>query len=274
VPSYETHPGCAGGIEGSMMERAVDPVEPMDANPEAERAGRPWAKYVGIVLALVALVAVGRELATSLDAFARWVEGLGFWAPLVFIAGYAVSVAALVPGSVLTIAGGAIFGLAAGTLYVFLAAVLGSIGGFLIARYFARGWVEQRIESDDRFGAIDRAVAENGLKITFLLRLSPVFPFSFLNYALGLTRVSLRDYALASFGMLPGTLLYVYYGKLAGDVAAVASGGSAGTGGGTAGLALNVVGLLATIAVTVVVTRIARRALAEATEGGDAEETR
>ena len=222
----------------------------------------PYTKWALIALVLLALVLAGRELAGSLDAFARWVQGLGVWAPAVFIAGYAVFVAALVPGSVLTIAGGAIFGLAAGTIYVFTGAVLGSIAGFLIARYFARGRVEARIEADPRFAAIDRAVAENGLKITFLLRLSPVFPFSFLNYALGLTRVSLRDYALASVGMLPGTLLYVYYGKLAGDVAAAAAGTSTG---GTASLVLNVVGLVATIAVTVLVTRIARRALAEST---------
>ena len=213
--------------------------------------------------AVAAVVLLGRQAAGALDAFAGWTEGLGIWAPIVFIGGYAISVAALVPGSVLTIAGGAIFGLAAGTAYVFTAAVLGSIGGFLISRYVARSWVERRIDADPRFAAIDRAVVHNGLKITFLLRLSPVFPFSFLNYALGLTGVRLRDYALASFGMLPGTLLYVYYGKLAGDVAAAASGAPEG---GSAQLAINLLGLVATIAVTVIVTRIARRALAEATE--------
>jgi uncharacterized membrane protein YdjX (TVP38/TMEM64 family) len=141
--------------------------------------------------------------------------------------------------------------------------VLGSAGGFLIARYGARGWVEPRIASNARFAAVDRAVAENGLKITFLLRLSPVFPFSFLNYALGLTSVSFRDYLLASAGMLPGTLLYVYYGKVVGDVAAIAGGAPAG---GNERTVFTIAGLLATIAVTTVVTRVARRALAEATE--------
>ncbi|MEE2663829.1 MAG: TVP38/TMEM64 family protein [Myxococcota bacterium] len=224
---------------------------------------RSYGKWALGVFGLVALVLAGREAAGSLDSFASWIEGLGIWAPIVFITGYAVAVASLLPGSVLTIAGGAIFGLGAGTAYAFGAAVLGSIGGFLIARYLARGWVEQRIETDERFRAIDRAVAENGLKITFLLRLSPAFPFSFLNYVLGLTRVSFRDYLLASFGMLPGTLLYVYYGKLAGDVASAAAGAPQGN---TAGLVINLVGLVATIAVTVSVTRIARRALAQATE--------
>jgi uncharacterized membrane protein YdjX (TVP38/TMEM64 family) len=239
---------------------ASDGKQPKDDAPGLLARYGKWLLAAG---GIALLVLVGREAATSLDSFASWVEGLGVWAPVVFITGYALFVAALIPGSVLTIAGGAIFGLGAGTAYVFAGAVLGSIGGFLIARYLARGWVEQRIESDERFAAIDRAVAANGLKITFLLRLSPVFPFSFLNYALGLTRVSFRDYALASFGMLPGTLLYVYYGKLAGDVASAAAGAAQDD---TAGLVLNLLGLAATIAVTVSVTRIARRALAVATE--------
>jgi uncharacterized membrane protein YdjX (TVP38/TMEM64 family) len=246
-------------MEQASMTRSVG-----TSGSRASRAhSAKWARWALVALALLAVVLIGRELAGSLDAFVRRVAELGAWAPVVFVAGYAVFVAALVPGSLLTIAGGAIFGLAAGTLYVFTGAVLGSITGFLIARYLARGWVEHRIEADPRFAAIDRAVADNGLKITFLLRLSPVFPFSFLNYALGLTRVRLRDYALASFGMLPGTLLYVYYGKLAGDVAAAAAGTSTG---GPASLVLNGVGLVATIAVTVLVTRIARRALAESTD--------
>jgi len=223
---------------------------------------RRYGKWALGAIALVVLIAAGREATGSLASFAGWVEGLGMWAPVVFIAVYALAVTVLLPGSVLTIAGGAIFGLGAGTAYVFGAALLGSIGGFLIARHVARGWVEQRIAADERFDAIDRAVAEDGLKITFLLRLSPVFPFSFLNYVLGLTRVSLRDYILASVGMLPATLLYVYYGKLAGDVAAAATGAPPSD---AAGLAINLAGLVATIAVTISVTRIARRALAAAT---------
>jgi len=226
---------------------------------------KSYGKWIAAAIAIVALIAIGREAGPLIQSFAAWVEGLGVWAPIVFIAGYVVAVASLIPGSFLTVAGGAIFGLVEGTLYVFIAAVLGSVAGFLIARYVARERIEQRIESDPRFSAIDHAVASNGLKIVFLLRLSPVFPFSFLNYALGLTRVSLRDYVLASFGMLPGTLLYVYYGKLAGDVASAASGTQPDGG---ADLLVSGLGLVATIAVTVFVTRIARRALDEATDSG------
>src|SRR5437660_81710 len=119
------------------------------------------------------------------------------------------------------------------------------------------------IAANPRFAAIDRAVGAEGRKIVFLLRLSPVFPFNLLNYALGLTRVRFADYFLASAGMLPGTVLYVYSGKLLGDVTALAGGASVEKGAGY--YAVVVLGLLATVAVTVVVTRTARRALGEAT---------
>jgi uncharacterized membrane protein YdjX (TVP38/TMEM64 family) len=191
------------------------------------------------------------------------VKDLGAWAPIVFIIGYALAVVALLPASILTLAGGAIFGLAWGTVYVFIAAVIGSIAGFAVSRYIARGVIEKRISGDPRFAAVDSAVGENGFKIVFLLRMSPVFPFSFLNYALGLTRVSLRDYALASFGMLPGSLLFVYYGNFIGDIAALANGAPEG---GNERLWISALGLVATIAVTTIVTRIAKRALDEATQ--------
>src|SRR5262249_36543250 len=151
-------------------------------------------------------------------------NGLGAWGPIVFIVGYAVATVAFVPGSVLTLAAGAIFGLAPGVVYVFIAAVLGSTAAFLVSRYVARQVIERRLKDNPRFAAIDRAVGAQGRKIVFLLRLSPVFPFNLLNYALGLTQVRFADYLIASIGMLPGTLLFVYYGKLAGDVAALAGG--------------------------------------------------
>ena len=99
------------------------------------------------------------------------------------------------------------------------------------------------------------------MKITFLLRLSPIFPFNFLNYAFGLTRVSFRSYVLASFGMLPGSLLYVYYGHVIGDLAALAGGAAPDRGIGY--YAATIVGLVATLGVTLVITRIARQALVE-----------
>jgi uncharacterized membrane protein YdjX (TVP38/TMEM64 family) len=188
--------------------------------------------------------------------------------PFVFIVAYAAAVVALVPGSILTLAAGAIFGLVAGTLYVLVAATLGSTLAFLVSRYVARGFVEKRLAGDPKLTAIDRAIGAEGRKIVLLLRLSPAFPFSVLNYALGLTRVRFLDYVVASIGMLPGTLLFVYSGKLAGDVAALAGGAAVAKGAGY--YALLGVGLLATLAVTLVVTRIARNALTQATAVGAA----
>lgn len=230
--------------------------------PGSGRAG--WVRIAGAAVAVAVLVVVARQAGQVVPALAETVRGLGFWGPLAFVVAYAVAVVGFVPGSLLTLAGGAIFGLAWGTLYVFVAAVLGSSGAFLVSRYVARGAVERRLRDSPRFDALDRAVGEQGLKILFLMRLSPAFPFSFLNYAMGLTRISFRDYVLASAGMLPGTLLYVYYGKLVGDVAALASGAAPERGVGY-WLVLGI-GLAATVAVTAVVTRIARRALRQETQ--------
>ena len=191
--------------------------------------------------------------------FAEWVAGLGVWGPLVFMAGYAVATVAFVPGSLLTLSAGAVFGIGAGVVYVFIGASVGATLAFVAARTVARSAIERRIAGNEQFASIDRAVGREGLKIVTLLRLSPVFPFNLLNYSLGLTQVSLRDYVIACLGMLPGTLLYVYSGKIAGDVAALA--GGAGPERGPAYWGLLAVGLIATVAVTAVVTRAARRAL-------------
>jgi uncharacterized membrane protein YdjX (TVP38/TMEM64 family) len=216
------------------------------------------------VTVMAGLILLGRQVGAYVPRFATWVNGLGVWGPIVFIVGYATAAVAFVPGSLLTLAAGAIFGLGKGVLYVFIAAVIGSSAAFLVSRHVARAAIERRLTGNARFAAIDRAVGAQGRKIVFLLRLSPVFPFNVLNYALGLTNVRFADYLAASFGMLPGTLLYVYYGKLAGDVAALA--GGAAVEKDTGYYTVVILGLAATVIVTTLVTRIARRALKEATE--------
>jgi uncharacterized membrane protein YdjX (TVP38/TMEM64 family) len=220
------------------------------------------------VLAAALLLALGRVLGGYVEPFRAWVEGLGALGPLVYVVGYAAAVVAFVPGSALTLAGGAIFGVAEGTALVFVAAVLGSCAAFLVARYFARSAIERRLAGNVQFSAIDRAIGREGRKIAFLLRLSPAIPFTLLNYALGLTRVRFADYLLASLGMIPGTLLYVYLGSVAGDAASASAGGGAAAGE----TIVKGLGLLATAAVTIYVTVLARRALREAT--GEAGETR
>ena len=232
--------------------------------PAATPPRRPLALTVALgVGAVVALVVLGRLGGRYVPEFAERVRGLGAWGPAAFVAGYVLATVAGIPGSLLTLAAGAIFGLWAGTLWVFVGATLGASAAFLVARYVARGLVERRAARDPRFRAIDRAIAEDGRRIVFLLRLSPAVPFTLLNYLLGLTRVRFADFVVASAGMLPGTLLYVYTGKLAGDVAAAAGGRAPARGAGY--YAVLALGLAATVAVTVLVTRTARRALRAAT---------
>jgi len=246
-------------------------MPPSDATPvqtaPRNKTTNPPAKQILLAFAAVAVLAtlmiLGRQAGAAIPRFAAWVETLGVWGPVAFVAGYALATVAFVPGSLLTLAAGAIFGLVKGAALVFVAATLGATLAFLVSRYVARGAIERSLSGDARFASIDRAVGEQGRRIVFLLRLSPVFPFNLLNYGLGLTKVRLADYVAASVGMLPGTLLYVYYGKLAGDVAALA--GGAAVKRDAAYYAVLVLGLAATILVTTLVTRTARKALRQAT---------
>ena len=230
------------------------------APPRAARSRGKLILTIVIAAAVIAgLLLAGRQAGAYVPRFAQWVEGLGVWGPVVFILGYAVAAVAFIPGSLLTLAAGAIFGLAKGTVYTLIGATLGASAAFLVARYGARRAIEKRIAGNARFAAIDRAVGREGFKIVALLRLSPIFPFNLLNYSLGLTKVSFLQYLAASIAMLPGTLLYVYYGKAAGSLAALA--GGAKTEKGTASWVLLGIGLAATILVTTFVTRLAGKAL-------------
>ena len=214
-----------------------------------------WLVLIVGVLALARYANAQSLLQSAL----HWIRELGPWGWVIFVLLYIATAVLLLPAVVLTLGAGAVFGVAKGWVIVSIAATLAATAAFLVGRHVARGWVARRIEGNPTFTAIDEAVGREGWKIVGLTRLSPAFPFNLLNYAYGVTRVSLRHYVLASWiGMMPGTLMYVYLGSLAGDLATVGTGRSART---PAEWALYVVGLLATVAVTVYVTRIARAAL-------------
>ena len=237
------------------------------ATPRAPTRTRSTIIRVIIALAaVVALVLLGRQLSGQLPRLTAYVDGLGALGPIAFIAAYAVACVAFVPASLLTLAAGALFGVVRGTIFVLIGATLGALGAFLVARYLARDWVAARVAKDPRFAAIDAAIAEQGRRVVFLLRLSPVIPFNVLNYALGLTKVRVADFVIASAGMIPGTLLYVYTGKLASVV--VGASDAATPPKGPAFYAVLGLGLAATAAVTVLITRLAKRALADATAKG------
>jgi uncharacterized membrane protein YdjX (TVP38/TMEM64 family) len=201
----------------------------------------------------------GRSLSPGLLRIVAQIQGFGPAAPGVFILIYALAVVALIPASLLTIAGGAVFGLLPGMAYALVGATLGSTGAFLIGRHVARRLVARRLAAMPRFVAIERAVSARGRRIVFLLRLSPVVPFNFLNYALGLTTISVWDFVVASLGTVPGAFVYAYAGKVTGEALALA--GKAEVPKNASYYAVLLAGLVATIAATTVVTRTARRAL-------------
>jgi len=196
----------------------------------------------------------------------RWIAGLGPGGPLIFIGLYIVAPVFFIPGVILSIGAGTVFGLLAGSIYVLIGATLGATCAFLVGRYVAREWVEGRLAGNARFQAIDRAVAREGWKIVGLARLSPFFPFNLLNYAFGLTDISLRDYFFATLaGMIPGIIMYVYLGSLAGDVAMIGTRPVRPPGH----WAIEVGGFAVSVAVAVYVTYVAGRALREKTGEGE-----
>ena len=191
----------------------------------------------------------------------EWIDNLGTVGAIAFILLYIIATVAFLPGSILTLGAGVVFGLVLGSFYVFIGATLGATAAFLVGRYLARGWVAQKIEGNQKFRVIDQVVGREGLKIVLLTRLSPIFPFNLLNYAYGVTGVSLKDYFIGSVGMIPGTIMYVYLGSLAGSLATI--GTESQPGNVTVQWAIRIIGFIATVAVTLYVTKIARKALEE-----------
>jgi uncharacterized membrane protein YdjX (TVP38/TMEM64 family) len=189
-------------------------------------------------------------------ALREQVEAWGVWGPVLFAIVYAVATVLLIPGSWLTLLAGAVFGLSVGFAVVSCGSTAGAAAAFLIARYFARGRVQAFVDRSPRFAALDQAIQEGGWKVVALLRLSPAIPFNIQNYLYGVTRLRFLPCVLTSWiAMMPGTLLYVSLGHAVGSAAAGRSRSPAEWG-------LLAVGMLTTIAVTVLLSRLAKRQLA------------
>ncbi len=188
-------------------------------------------KLRGLFLRLVLLAALAaaivwlalhRELLQA-GAFERKLEHFGRWAPILFMLLYACATVLFVPGSVLTVAGGALFGPLWGTLWNLTGATFGAALAFLVARYVGSDWVARR--AGERLASLIRGVEEEGWRFVAFVRLVPLFPFNLVNYAFGLTRIRLTEYVLASFVcMAPGTLAYAYLGYAGREAAAGQSG--------------------------------------------------
>lgn len=218
-----------------------------------------WGALGAGVLVLIVVIRA-LPLERAMQALTGWIAGLGWWGPFLYGVIYVGATVLLIPGAVITIAAGALFGLWRGTLLVSLASTTGAALAFLLARSLARERVAHLAQHRPTFHAIDQAIGEGGWKIVALLRLSPAIPFNVQNYLYGLTPIGFWPYVLASWlAMLPGTFLYVYIGHLTG----VAVGGTRAYTPAKWGMLG--VGLLATVVVTVYLTRLARQKLREQT---------
>jgi uncharacterized membrane protein YdjX (TVP38/TMEM64 family) len=219
--------------------------------------GRRIGLAAAVVLVAVALVRL--PVADGLRWLLEWAQRAGPLGAVIVAAAYVPAAVLFLPGAILTLGAGFVLGLPIGTAAVSLGSTAGAVAAFLVGRSLARDWVARKVARDPRFEALARAVERQGFRIVLLARLSPIFPYNVLNYAFGITTVRLRDYVLASWiGMLPGTIMYVYLGSAAQSLAAITAGR---VEGGAGQLVAFLLGLLATVAVTVTVTRIARRAL-------------
>ena len=235
----------------------------MTSKARSRKKSSSW-KWIALGAALLGLTAAVRALPIDqwLRAFNEWVGALGPWGIVIFTVVYVIATIFLVPGSALTVGAGFVFGLGWGFLAVSLGSTTGAALAFLIARFVAREKITSIARKNENFRRIDAAIGEQGAKLVFLLRLSPLIPFNLSNYFYGLTAVKFWPYVLASWiGMLPGTLLYVYLGTVGRAGLQAASGTDAGRS--PLEWTLLVVGLAATVAVTIWVTRIARKALKE-----------
>lgn len=196
----------------------------MHPSPQIDETGRGRIGKTALVVAALLIVTIlsawGGSYVPQIDPF---IESLGPWGPLLFVAIVTVAAVALVPGSILKMSAGALFGIAEGTVWAFVGSSLGALAAFYVARHGGRRWIESRLHDKPRLTHFDRAVGADGRRIVFLLRLSPAVPYNVINYVLGLSSVRSRDYALAMPGMIPSIFLYVYTGKIARDVLVAAS---------------------------------------------------
>jgi uncharacterized membrane protein YdjX (TVP38/TMEM64 family) len=246
------------------MNSSVDP----SPSPEKQQSWIKLGATVAIIAALgVLLWKFGPVIQDKFTMVLSTLEDLGPRGPIFFIGIYILSTVLFLPASILTLGAGVVFGVLAGALYVIIGATIGANLAFLIGRYLARDRISQMMSGNKSFQAIDRAIGKEGWKIVGLIRLSPAFPFNVLNYALGLTQVSFGDNLIGTFGIIPGTFMYVYIGSLAGDLAMVAAGEQpANNQAEIAQWVIRIVGFIATVGVTVYVTRVARKALKESVE--------
>lgn len=245
----------------------IPAAAPTSEKTEAKRF--PITKLaIGLVL-LVAVIALLRMLPTDvwLGAVQDYVSELGVAGWVIYALVYAVCCVFFIPATILTLGAGAIFGIGKGTAIVVVGATLGASLSFLLARTVLRHRVEGMTQDNARFRALDRAIGREGAKIVFLIRLAPIFPFTYINYAFGLTAVRTLPYVLSTFfGIIPGTFAFVYLGFSGAQAAAGAEDQTR--------LVINVVGAVLALVATVFVARVATKAIRKAGIEGESGEAK
>ncbi|MEQ1690681.1 MAG: TVP38/TMEM64 family protein [Gemmatimonas sp.] len=218
---------------------------------------RAVLRVVGIAIPIVLGLLLGRMVSPWLPQLSAWVDTLGVWGPVAFVAVYVAVVVLMLPAFLLIMAGGAVFGVVKGSLLVMIGAVTGGTFAFLIARYLAREFVARRVAANPTLAAIDRVIGEDGLRLVFLLRLSPMIPFVLSNYALGVTRVRLRDFVIGTLGLAPIVVTYAAYGSASGA-------GPRADGSAAVSPLVLTLGIVITVVLSLFLARLVQRALREA----------
>jgi len=218
---------------------------------------RAIVRVIGIGVPIILGLLLGRLVSPWLPEFSAWVHTLGVWAPVAFVGAYIAVVILMLPAFLLIMAGGAVFGVVKGSLLVMCGALAGGTLAFLIGRYFARSLVERRVAAYPTLAALDRVIGEDGLRLVFLLRLSPAVPFVLSNYALGVTKVRLRDFVVGTLGLAPIVVTYAAYGSAAGA-------GARADGSAAVSPVLLTLGIIITVVLGVMLARMVQRAFREA----------
>lgn len=216
--------------------------------------GSRATKLAGMMIPIGLGLGASKLAAPYMPGFTAWVNSLGAWAPAAYVAGYILATVCMMPAFLLTIAGGAVFGLAKGSVLVFIGSTIGAAIAFTLGRTVLRGWVSAQIAKNSTLQIVDRVVGQQGLKLMFLLRLSGIAPFVLTNYAMGVTSVTLGQFLLAMLGMIPTIATY----------AAVGQAGAQTPGAGTIPSWMLWMGVSAAVVLAVMVTRIVQKALREA----------
>jgi uncharacterized membrane protein YdjX (TVP38/TMEM64 family) len=222
---------------------------------DLKRAASGLVRAAGIAVPLIAGISIGQLATPYLPGFSTWVHTLGVWAPLAFLGAYVGVVLLMLPAFLLAMAAGAVFGVVNGSLLVLTGATVGGTLAFRLGRTVLRASVARRVAAHPTLSAVDRVIGDDGLRLMFLLRLSPAIPFVLSNYALGVTRVRTRDFVMAMPGMLPIIASYAAFG---------AAGAKAANGKGALPMPVLVLGIVATVVLGLLFARMTQRALREA----------